>query len=113
MSIKILGVITEDKVEKVKVNKHIDELSNRLYDSNIAHLIIEDDEDGIGIMLTKCVPSVLIHNDKDEQWEYSERYMEEGADDSTLIRTYIVEDNNKNIDILNILKLILKSYEDN
>lgn len=112
MSIKILGVITEDKVEKVKVNKHIDELSNRLYDSNIPHLIIEDDKDGIGIMLTKCVPSVLIHNDKEEQWEYSERYMEDGAENSTLFKTYIVEDNNKNVDILNLLKTILKSYED-
>ena len=112
MSIKILGVITEDKVEKVKVSKHIDELSNRLYDSNIPHLIIEDDKDGIGIMLTKCVPSVLIHNDKEEQWEYSERYMEDGAENSTLFKTYIVEDNNKNVDILNLLKTILKSYED-
>lgn len=112
MSIKILGIITEDKVEKVKVNKHIDELSNRLYDSNIPHLIIEDDKDGIGIMLTKCVPSVLIYNDKEEQWEYSERYMEDGAENSTLFKTYIVEDNNKNVDILNLLKTILKSYED-
>ena len=112
MSIKILGIITEEKVEKVKVDKHIDELSDRLYDSNISHLIVEDDEDEIGIMLTKCVPSVLIYNDKEEQWEYSERYMEEGAEKSTLFKKYIVDGKNKNIDILNLLKTILKSCED-
>ena len=113
MSIKILGVITEEKVEKFKVNKHIDELSNKLYASNIPHLIIEDDKDGVCIMPTQCAPSVLIYNDDKKQWEYLERYMEDGQEDSTLSTVYIVEDSNKKMDILELVKMIIKEYEAN
>ena len=113
MAIKILGVITEEKVEKVKVNKHIDELSNQLYASNIPHLIIEDDKDGVCIMPTQCAPSVLIYNEDKKQWEYLERYMEDGQEDSTLSTVYIVEDSNKKMDILELVKMIIKEYEAN
>lgn len=108
IGIKILGIITEDKVEKVKVDKHIDELSNRLYASNIPHLIIEDDKDEICIMPTQCAPSVLIYNEKKKQWEYLERYMEDGQENSTLSNVYIVEDSNKNVDILNVIHSFIK-----
>lgn len=113
MAIRILGVITEDKVEKVKVNNHIDELSNRLYASNIPLLIIEDDNDGVCIMPTQCAPSVLIYNDKEKQWEYLERYMEEGKENSTLSTIYIVEDSNKKMDILELVKMMIKEYNAN
>jgi hypothetical protein len=113
MSIKILGVITEDKVEKVKVNKHIDELSNRLYDSSIPHLIIEDDKDGVCIMPTQCAPSVLVYDDENKQWKYLERYMEEGSENSTLSTVYIVEASNKKTDILELVKMMIKEYNAN
>ena len=113
MAIKILGVINEEKVEKVKVNKHIDELSNRLYNSNIPHLIIEDDKDGVCIMPTQCAPSVLVYNDEKKQWKYLERYMEEGNENSTLSTVYIVEDSNKKMDILDLVKMIIKEYNEN
>ena len=113
MAIKILGVITEDKVEKVKVNKHVDELSNRLYNSNIPHLIIEDDKDGVCIMPTQCAPSVLVYNDKKKQWKYLEKYMEEGNENSTLSTVYIVEDSNKKINILDLVKMIIKESNEN
>ena len=113
MSIKILGVITEDKVETVKVDKHIDELSNRLYDSNISHLIVGDDKDGVCIMPTQCAPSVLIYDDEKKQWKYLERYMEDGQENSTLSNIYIIEDSNKKIDILDLVKMIIKEYQAN
>lgn len=113
MGLKILGVITEDKVEKVKVNKHIDELSNRLYNSNIPHLIIEDDIDGVCIMPTQCAPSVLIYNEKERQWKYLERYMEDGQENSTLSNVYVIEDSNKKMDILDLVKMIIKEYDEN
>ena len=113
MGIKILGIITEDKVEKVKVDKHIDELSNRLYNSNIPHLIIEDDKDGICIMPTQCAPSVLIYNEKERQWKYLERYMEDGQENSTLSNIYVVEDSNKKMNILDLVKMIIKEYQAN
>lgn len=113
MGLKILGVITEDKVEKVKVDKHIDELSNRLYNSNIPHLIIEDDKDGICIMPTQCAPSVLIYNEKEKQWKYLERYMEDGQENSTLSNIYVVEDSNKKMNILDLVKMIIKEYQAN
>ena len=113
MSIKILGVITEEKVEKVKVKKYIDELSNRLYASNIPHLIIEDDNDGVCIMPTQCAPSVLLYNGEKKQWEYLERYMEEGKENSTLSTVYIVEDSNKKTDILELVKMMIKEYDAN
>ena len=110
MLIKILGIITEDKVEKVKVEKHIDELSNRLYESNIPHLIIEDDSDGICIMPTQCAPSILKYNTIDKQWEYIERYMEDGAENSTILTNYVVKDSNKKFNILDFVKMVLKLY---
>lgn len=113
MAIKILGVITEDKVEKVKVNKHVDELSNKLYASNIPHLIIEDDKDGVCIMPTQCAPSVLVYNDEKKQWKYLEKYMEEGNENSTLSTVYVVEDSNKKINILDLVKMIIKEYNEN
>ena len=113
MGLKILGVITEDKVEKVKVDKHIDELSNRLYNSNIPHLIIEDDKDGVCIMPTQCAPSVLIYNEKEKQWKYLERYMEDGQENSTLSNIYVVEDSNKKMNILDLVKMIIKEYQAN
>ena len=113
MGLKILGVITEDKVEKVKVDKHIDELSNRLYDSNISHLIVEDDKDGVCIMPTQCAPSVLIYDGENKQWKYLERYMEDGKENSTLSNVYVVEDSNKKIHILDLVKMIIKGYQAN
>lgn len=113
MSIKILGIITEDKVEKVKVNNHIDELSNRLYASNIPHLIIENEHGDIYIMPSQCAPSVLIYNVEKKRWEFLERYMEEGKENSTLLNKYIVEDANKKIDILELVKMIIKEYNAN
>lgn len=110
MSIKILGVITEEKVEKIKVNKYIDDLSNKLYNSNIPHLIVEEDGDKIGIMLYDCMPSILTHNEENKEWEFLERSLEDGKEDSTLIRTYTIKDNNKEIEILDFVNIMLNVY---
>lgn len=113
MGLKILGVITEYNVRKVKVEKHIDELSNRLYNSNIPHLIIENDEGEVCIMPTQCAPSILIYNEKEKQWKYLERYMEDGQENSTLSNIYVVEDSNKKMDILDLVRMIIKEYQTN
>lgn len=112
MSLKILGVITPDKVYRIKVDKYIDELSNKLSDENISHLIIDDSVNGIGIMLEQDVPNFLIHNDDKNQWEYLERYMIDDEDDAMINQTFVVEDSNKNIDILGFLKMVLKNRKE-
>lgn len=104
MSLKILGVITDKKIDKIKVNKYINDLSNKLFDSNIQHLIIEDSVDGVGIMLMDDAPSLLIHNDKENKWKYLSKYVDDSKENPTLIQTYIIDDN----DILEFLKIVLK-----
>lgn len=107
--IKILGIITKEKVEKVKTNKYIDSLSNDLFKENIEHLIVEDSECGIGIKMLEDLPSIMIHNDKDEQWEYYARYMEnENDDEPTLMETYVLKDSNKNVSIMEFINILLK-----
>ena len=114
MSLKILGVITNEKVDKVKVaDKYINDLSNRLFDANIQHLIIDDSEDGIGIMLIEDAPSLLIHNASDKQWVYLVKYLDKDKDESILEQTYVIDENNKETDILEFLKIVLKVSEEN
>lgn len=45
--------------------------------------------------------------------EYLERYMEDGQENSTLSTIYIVEDSNKKMDILDLVKMIIKEYDEN
>lgn len=109
MSLKILGVITEEKTERIEVNnKHIKTISNRLEKENIPHLIIDDSTNGIGIILMGDVPSLLIHNDKKKQYEYLIREIEDEKEDIIVLQTCIIKDNNKDVDILDFLKVILK-----
>ena len=112
-TIKIIGVMQNGRVDKIKTNKYVDKLSNDLSDNNVEHLIVEDSIDGVGIMLIKDAPSLLIHNDKKQRWEYLSKYMEEEKEEPTLAETYVVEDCNKNIDIVDFIKTIIKcSKED-
>lgn len=108
MSLKILGVITDEKIDKIKVNKYINDLSNKLFDANIQHLIIEDSVDGIGIMLIDDAPSLLVHNDVESQWEYLAKYIDDNEEEPILNQTYVIEDNNKETDILEFIKIVLK-----
>jgi hypothetical protein len=109
MSLEILGVITEEKTERIDVsNKHIKSISNRLEKEKIPHLIIDDSTNGIGVILLDDVPSLLIHNDKKRQWEYLIREMEDEKEDIIVLQTCIIKDNNKDVDILDFLKVILK-----
>lgn len=59
-------------------------------------------------MPTQCAPSVLIYNDEKKQWEYLERYMEDGQENSTLSNVYIVEDSNKKINIIDVIHSFIK-----
>lgn len=114
MSLKILGVITNEKIDKVKIlDKHINDLSNRLFDADIQHLIIEDSTDGIGIMLIEDAPSLLIHNELEGQWEYLAKYIDENEEEPILIQTYVMDENNKEADVLKFLKIVLKVSEEN
>lgn len=106
-NIKILGVITNETTNKIKTNKYIDELSTRLFNENISHLIVEDSVDGKGIMLIEDAPSLFIHNDKEGQWEYLAKYMNDDNSEPILLETMILEDNNKEADIVNFIKVIL------
>lgn len=113
MSIQILGVITKEKVDKVKVNKHLDELSNKLFEKNIEHLIIDDSKNGVGIMIIQNAPNFIRHNDKKKQWEYLERYIPEGKENAITAQTFIIEDGNKKVNILDFINIILKIYKEN
>lgn len=104
MSLKILGVITDEKIDKIKVDKHINDLSNKLFDSNIQHLIIEDSINGIGIMLMDDAPSLLIYNEEDSKWQYLSKYVDETKEEPTLIQTYVIDSD----DILNFINLVLR-----
>ena len=64
-------------------------------------------------MPTQCAPSVLVYNDEKKQWKYLEKYMEEGNENSTLSTVYVVEDSNKKINILDLVKMIIKEYNEN
>ena len=109
MSLKILGVITKEKNERIEINnKHIEIISTRLLEENIYHLIIEDSNNGIGVILLDDVPSLLIHNDKKRQYEYLIREMEDGKEDVTVLQTCVIKDSNKEVDVLDFLKVILK-----
>lgn len=114
MSLKILGVITEEKTERIEVsNKHIKIISNRLEKEKIPHLIIDDSTNGIGVILLDDVPSLLIHNDKKKQWEYMFKCMSEEEEvEPTIMETFVIHDNNKNVDILDFLKTLLKVCKD-
>ena len=39
--------------------------------------------------------------------------MEEGNENSTLSTVYVVEDSNKKMDILDLVKMIIKEYNEN
>ena len=108
MSLKILGVITDEKIDKVKVlDKYVNDLSNILFDANIQHLIIEDSIYGIGIMLIEDAPSLLIHNESDKQWVYLSKYMND-KNKPILEQTYVIKESN----ILEFLKIVLKVSEE-
>lgn len=93
-------------------NGNIHALSKELQDNKIEHIIVDDFMYGISIILKQDMPSLIIYNEEEQQWEYIARYFDE-ADNVKILQIYVVKDINQNIDILDFIKVVIKTQKEN
>lgn len=110
MSLEILGIYKNNKIERSNIdNKHILNLSNQLFCKEIEHIIINDTDNKICIMILKDMPSLLMYNESDNQWEYLARYTENDDSEPIIADIFIIKNDNNLHEILNFIDTILKS----
>ena len=106
----VLRVVQGKRKDKNLIeDKYIEELSNRLIEIGIEHVVVNDEKYGIAIMPIDDAPSYVVRDNKKNEWKYLEKRFKDKNDDNGVVKnTYIVEDSNKNIDILNIIHSFVK-----
>lgn len=106
----VLRVIKGTQRDKYSIaDKYIEELSDRLMDINIEHIVVDDEKYGIAIMPIEDAPSYVVRDKKKMEWKYLEKRFTSKNDVNSVVKnTYIVEDSNINVDILDVINSIVK-----
>lgn len=112
-SLKFISYFDGNTMSSTEYNNgNIHTLSKELQDNKIEHIIVDDFMYGISIILKQDMPSLIIYNEEEQQWEYIARYFDE-ADNVKILQIYVVKDINQNIDILDFIKVVIKTQKEN
>lgn len=108
--VKLLGtyLLGRYKIEKdeLQFEEEICALSKKLRQNEINHIIVKDNDMGVGIMLKDDAPSILVYDKIKKEWDYFSQYLENDDDDPKIYAQYIIPNN---LDIMKFIDVILKT----